>query len=218
MTVQSAKLYRNERPLRTIVADALRARIYDGDLQPGARLVEREIATEYNVSRLPVREALRALQQEGLVEHLATRGVIVCELSHRQVTELFDVREALEQLAAGQAAERVALGATPLLAVTIAEVDQAVDDGRVENAHVSNSRFHAELIELSGNELLAQTLEPLMGRLSWLRRKIEDFDRIHAEHALIAEAITAGDPEGAQARAREHVRASRRRTLAFLYS
>src|SRR5699024_7603945 len=119
--------------------------------------------------------ALRILQNEGLVESLTTRGVIVCELTHRLVSELYDVREVLEQLAARQAAERVALGAKPLLDVTISEVDDAVAKGNIEAAHLANSRFHDEIVLLAGNQLLTQTLEPLVGRLSWLRRKIEDF-------------------------------------------
>src|SRR5699024_7714029 len=144
----------------------IRTRIYDGTLEPGTRLVEREIAEEFDVSRLPVREALRILQNEGLVESLPTRGMIVCELSLRLVSELFDVREALESLAARQAAHRVSLGATPLLDVTMAEVNDAVERGDKEAAHTANSRFHDEIIQLSGNNLLAHTLSPLVGRLS----------------------------------------------------
>ncbi len=217
MSVQSTRLYREERPLRDIVAEGLRQRIYDGALEPGARLVEREIAAEFGVSRLPVREALRALQNEGLLEQSGARGMRVCELSHRQVSELYDVREVLEELAARQAAERVYLGAKPLLDVTMAEVNEAVERDDIAHAHIANSRFHDEIVQLSGNELLAQTLEPLMGRLAWLRRKIEDFERIRAEHAAIAAAVSAGDVDGAGAAARTHVLASRRRTLAFLY-
>lgn len=217
MTVPSGSIYRNQRPLRDIVVDGIRARIYDGSLAPGVRLVEREIAEEFEVSRLPVREALRILQNEGLVESLSTRGMIVCELTPRLISELFDVREALEQLAARQAAERVALGAAPLLDVTMAEVNDAVARGDTESAHFANSRFHDEIIQLSGNQLLAQTLEPLVGRLSWLRRKVEDFDLIHKEHQSLTDAILAGEPDAAAEEARAHVRASRARTLAFLY-
>src|SRR5699024_12648833 len=97
-------IYRKQRPFGDIVVEGIRTRIYDGTLEPGTRLVEREIAEEFDVSRLPVREALRILQNEGLVESLPTRGMIVCELSLRLVSELFDVREALESLAARQAA------------------------------------------------------------------------------------------------------------------
>ena len=212
----SSGIYRKQRPLRDIVVEGIRTRIYDGTLEPGTRLVEREIAEEFDVSRLPVREALRILLNGGLVESLPTRGMIVCELSLRLVSELFDVREALESLAARQAAHRVPLGATPLLDVTMAEVNDAVERGDKEAAHTANSRFHDEIIQLSGNNLLAQTLDPLVGRLSWLRRKVEDFDLIHREHQALADAILAGKPERAEEEARAHVRASRARTLAFL--
>lgn len=119
MTTSSSRLYRNKKPLRDIVGEHLRNSIYDGTLPPGTRLVEQELAQQYSVSRLPVREALRILHNEGLVEHLPTRGVVVRTLDRRQVSELYDLREALEVLAARQAAARVADGAESHLAATM---------------------------------------------------------------------------------------------------
>lgn len=83
--------------------------------------------------------------------------------------------------------------------------------------HAANSSLHQEITALSGNLLLAETLEPIVGRVDWLRRKIEDFDLIHAEHEAPAEAIAGGDPDRAAAAARRHVRASRERTLKWLF-
>ncbi|MFC9458197.1 GntR family transcriptional regulator [Streptomyces sp. NPDC058430] len=217
MTTSSSRLYRNKKPLRDIVGEHLRNSIYDGTLPPGTRLVEQELAQQYSVSRLPVREALRILHNEGLVEHLPTRGVVVRTLDRRQVSELYDLREALEVLAARQAAARVADGAESHLAATMKRAGEAAGAGDAAAAHAANSSLHEEITVLSGNLLLAETLEPIVGRVDWLRRKIEDFTLIHAEHEALAEAITNGDPDAAATAARHHVRASRGRTLSGLF-
>lgn len=216
MTTPSTKLYRNQRPLRDIIGERIRNSIYDGTLPPGTRLVERDLAESYSVSRLPVREALRILHNEGLVEHVPTRGMVVRTLDQRQVSELYDIREALEVLAARQATERIAQGAENPLTATMRTACDAVNAGDVPTAHAANSSLHHEIIALSGNVLLAETLEPIVGRVDWLRRKIDDFNLTHAEHEALVEAISSGDPDRAAAAARDHVRASRERTLKWL--
>lgn len=217
MATPSSKLYRHDKPLRDIVGEHIRNEIYDGTLPPGTRLVERDLAQQYSVSRLPVREALRILQNEGLVEHLPTRGLVVRALDRRHVGELFDIREMLELLAARQAAERVRDGAENPLPETMREAREAIAAGDVPAAHAANSRLHEEITELSGNALLAKMLEPLLGQVGWLRRKIEDFPLIQAEHEELCEAISSGDPDRAAAVASDHVRAARQRTLEFLF-
>jgi DNA-binding GntR family transcriptional regulator len=217
VTTPSGKLYRHDKPLRDIVGDQIRNSIYDGTFPPGSRLVERDLADSYSVSRLPVREALRILHNEGLVEHLPTRGLVVRRLTKRQVGELFDIREALEVLAARQATERVAAGAGSDLEATVQEMREAVAAGDSEGAYAANSRLHDEIITLSGNELLAEVLEPLVGRVGWLRHKIEDFEVTRAEHENLCEAILSGDPKRATSAARAHVRASRKRTFRILF-
>jgi DNA-binding GntR family transcriptional regulator len=217
VTTQSSKLYRREKPLRDIVGDHIRAGIYDGTFPPGARLVEQELAESLTVSRLPVREALRVLTIEGLVEHLPTRGVVVRTLDRKQVVEIYDIREALEVLAARQAAERVAAGVESDLSDTMGEAQDALGEGDAAAVHAANSRLHDEIIALSGNALLAEMLESVVGRVAWLRRKIEDFEVIRVEHEALTAAILAGDPESAASAARDHVLASRARTVEILF-
>lgn len=213
----SSKLYRHERPLRDIVGERIRNGIYDGTFPSGARLVERDLAEEYMVSRLPVREALRILQNEGLIEHLPTRGVVVRTLDRRQVSELYDIREALEVLAAREAAERIAEGAENHLATTLQAMRDALAAGNVNAAYAANSSLHDEITELSGNALLAEMLEPLVGRIGLLRRKVDDFHLTHAEHEALCEAISSGEPDRAADAARDHVLASRERTLKLFF-
>lgn len=218
MSTSSSKLYRNERPLRDIVGEQIRELIYDGTFTPGARLVERDLAERFGVSRLPVREALRVLGNDGLVEHLPSRGVVVRSLDRRQVEQLFDIREALEVLAARQATESVAQGGSSRALADIArEAHEALARGDEAAAAAANARFHDAILEASGNDLLQSMLEPLLGRLHWLFRQISDLGEVCDEHDGIAEAINAGDPEVAAERARAHVLNYRRRTLAYLF-
>lgn len=217
VTTQSNKLYRNEKPLREIVGEEIRNRIFNGTFPPGTRLVERDLAEMFSVSRLPVREALRVLLNEGLVENLPSRGVVVRTLDRRQVSELFDIREALEVLAVRQATERIAGGAPNSLEEMLAEARIAFREGDVDAAQAASSRFHDQIIALTGNELLQTLLEPLLGRLHWLFRQVADFEQVTAEHEDLARAILSGDPERAAASARAHVLTYRARTLAYLF-
>ncbi|MFI2104332.1 GntR family transcriptional regulator [Isoptericola sp. NPDC019693] len=217
MKQSSSRLYRNDKPLREIVGDEIRARIFDGRFQPGDRLVERDLAEKFAASRHPVREALRELQREGLVESLPSRGVVVTTLDRRQVVNLFGIREALEVLAVREATEQVAAGAPHDLDRTLAQARAAIEAGDVGAAHEANARFHDEIIVLTGNELLQGILEPLLGRLHWLFRQILDVDVVVQEHERLRDAIVSGDPERAAALARAHVLAYRSHTLAYLF-
>ena len=217
MATQSNKLYRNEKPLRDIVGEEIRMRIFNGTFPPGARLIERDLAEMFSVSRLPVREALRVLLNEGLVENLPSRGVVVSSLDRRHVSELFDIREALEVLAVRQATEHIADGVENSLEEVLREAREAFESGDLDAAHAANSRFHDEIVTLSGNELLQTLLEPLVGRLHWLFRQVSDFKEVTAEHEDLARAIASGDAERAAASARAHVMTYRARTLDYLF-
>ncbi len=103
---QSAEEPQRDRPLREVIRDTLRARVFEGHYAPGTRLIERDLAAEFNVSRLPVREALRMLVQEGILAERASRGSVVASLSEKDVEDLFDVRLSLEVLACRLAAQR----------------------------------------------------------------------------------------------------------------
>jgi len=213
---QSSRLYRRGKPLRDIVAEHVRAEIYRGTFRPGTRLVERELAEAFDVSRLPVREALRALQNDGLVEYLPTRGLAVRRLDRSQVGDLCDIREALEVLAARQAAERVAAGTEQHLLETVQEADEALVRGDITAAHVANSRLHDQIAVLSGNAHLVEMLGRVVGRVAWLQRRMQDVDLIRNEHRALAEAIASGDSERASAASREHLLASRARIITLL--
>ncbi|MFR9728698.1 GntR family transcriptional regulator [Saccharopolyspora sp. MS10] len=199
-----------EVPLRERVRRELLERISDGRLRPGDRLFEQELAGEFGVSRVPVREAIRMLQSEGLVEVAPhRRGVFVRSLDRHQVEELFDVREALEALAARLAATRASAADVERLGALAAQARDALARGDVDTMSRANTEFHDGVVALSGNELLASVLEPLHGRLAWLFRLNLEPERVCREHAELHTAIAGGEPDRAAELALAHVRASR---------
>jgi DNA-binding GntR family transcriptional regulator len=193
---------------------ALRRGIIQGNLLPGARLRSDALANEMQVSRTPVREALRKLEAEGLVAHAGSR-LVVRAFSEQDLTELFYVREALEGMAARLAAEN----ATP---AEIAEIRELLDDmeavrrrGDVATLRQLTGEFHRLICRASHNNRLLQSLQALLDHV----RQIETSTLYNRgrpaqalkEHRGLLQAIEARDADRAEKLAREH----RRETLAL---
>ncbi|WP_406293769.1 GntR family transcriptional regulator [Embleya sp. NBC_00888] len=208
-----------DRSLRDQVYEELRERIIEGDLEPGRRLVEREIAAELEVSRVPVREAVQRLQAEGFVTGHPRRGAVVARLLGPDLAHFFDIRESLEELAAGLAAERADPAGRDRLGALLAAARRAGEAGAAGEIAASNAAFHAEIVALSGNPMLVAIMEPLNGRLRWLFRltaQPEDHPVMCREHEAMYAAIRAGDADRARRLAHDHVVANRRITMAAL--
>jgi DNA-binding GntR family transcriptional regulator len=204
-------------PLRDRVRDELRARIADGRVEPGQRLYEKSIAEELGVSRIPVREAIRMLESEGMVSVLPRRGgVLVRRLGRDDVEDLFDVREALEVLAARRAAERVDAAGIEALGRLLDTARRAHAAGAAEAVDAANTAFHEQVYRLGRNLLVPEMLGPLTGRLRWLFRQNVEHERVLADHERLHRAIGDRDPDLAAAVALEHIRASRRMVLRML--
>lgn len=192
--------------------DILRERIRTGDLAPGARLRQEQLADELGVSRTPLREALRLLAADGLVELVPNRGAVVTTLSHEDRVAFWEARLALEPAAARLAAER--RDATGLAAMRRAIADQrgAADD---ERGFAANRAFHLALVETAGNEHLERFAETLWVRAvgsSIYRSQVGDGGgtpvAFIAEHEAILAAIEAGDCDHAEALTRAHILAA----------
>ncbi len=203
--------------IRERVLVTLRQEIIAGRLRPGDRLVERELADRFGVSRVPVREAIRALVAEGFVHFETPRRTVVRRLTPNDVKELFELREALEVYAAGLAASR----ATPQ---ELAEVERlleqaaaATEAGDAEAITDINSRLHDRIVAMAGNSLLIEALEPVAGRLRWMTRRNEEWSQLLVEHRELYEAIASGDPNRARAHALAHVRTNYRSTVRQLF-
>lgn len=149
-----------------LVVASLRARILAGEFVPGERLVEEQLSRQFGISRAPLREALRLLVEQGLVEHLPRRGVRVSTFSTRDFDELFGVRDALERYAASLVAgrPRSALDFAPLT-TALDELDAAAtvnDRLAASNAHRA---FHLAAVALADNNQLLLTYEPIIVKL-----------------------------------------------------
>lgn len=201
--------------LREQVLESLRERILDGSLPPGTRLAEVEVSDNLGVSRGTVREALRTLQQSGLVESDGAVGLQVRKLNAQQITELYEVRYALE----GAAVERV-LSAPD----ADARVDQLEDalPPNLPAGSLSRGRalaldlaFHERLLELSGNE----TLTTIWRQLKEVMVVAVLGDALNANehlmkrdyHQPVVDAMRSGSVEVAQAVLREHMQMSSRK-------
>lgn len=195
----------SDRPLREAVRDTLRTRIFEGHYAPGTRLVERDLAAEFNVSRLPIREALRMLRQEGLIRDRASRGTEVAGLSAKDVEDLFDVRESLEVLACRLAASRATEKDLKHLSGLLDDAERFLAKGSVLEAHRANSEFHDAITAIANNNFLRSALEPLQGRMHWLFRHVSDLPELIQEHRELYAAIASGDPDRAAAQSASHI-------------
>ncbi|KHL05010.1 GntR family transcriptional regulator [Sinomonas humi] len=202
---QPAEEPQRDRPLREVIRDTLRTRIFEGHYAPGTRLIERDLAAEFNVSRLPVREALRMLVQEGILAERASRGSVVAALSEKDVEDLFDVRHSLEVLACRLAARRATPEDIDKLQSLIDRAEDALARGSINEAHRLNSEFHDEVTRIADNGFLRTALEPLQGRMHWLFRHVTDLPELVHEHRELLAAIASGDPELAAVQSTHHI-------------
>ena len=200
-------LGRQHRPLNQVVADSIRERILAGEYEPGARLAEERLSEELGISRMPVREALRALAAEGLVTLNPRRGASVTEYSEAHAKELIEVRATLEALNAKLAAQR----RDPQ---QIAELRKILDDGsriteRTDPAKIqdANARFHEALSALGANSVLRTIVRSLRDRTAiiFARQSRLRVRANWAEHAEVLRAVIAGDAELAGLLASRHV-------------
>lgn len=151
-----------------VAARQLREEILAGSLAPGQRLVEEQIVARFSISRAPLREALRVLAQQGLVEHVPRRGARVTELSEDDVAQLFGIRLALEEHAVRTTFPMSPAPDTARLAPLQGWLDQmraAEADGDELAKDDAHRAFHAEVVALAGNRQLDLALEPLLLKL-----------------------------------------------------
>jgi DNA-binding GntR family transcriptional regulator len=200
----------------------MRRRIISGEIEPAASLSELALAEEFGVSRTPVREALKQLQTEGLVEIRPRVGTFVSTPSRREITELFEMKELLEGAAARLLAQRGRVPEIDQLEENLRQSDEAVARGdRVRYAALVEE-FHDLLIRGADNHKLAAHYRMLMNQLAYARlvhTSLSQPGRALAsdrEHHQVLELIVAKDSDSAERVMREHVRASRRALLAGL--
>ena len=194
-------------PLRQAVTSALREAILTRRLKPGGRLVEEQLAAELQVSRNPVREALRVLESEGLVEINPRHGASVTKISRDEAREMVEVRAALEGLCARLAARRC----TPMLKAKIEELLARGDKAAAINDAAELAKIHSQVHTLMAragdNRHLGVFVQSLREKTDWLCTSSRTWraEQSWQEHAGILRAVTAGDEELASVLASRHV-------------
>lgn len=205
-------LKREAAPLRARAVEHLREQIVSGAYSPGARLTERSLEATLGVSRSVVREALRELESERLIELCPNIGPVVRTLSRREALNLYEVRAALEALAGGLAAD----SATTAQVATLRGVLAGIADGNgrrplTDTLGLKNA-FYAALVDASGNPIIGELLGNVQARISQLRAvTLQHPGRtpvMLAELARIVGAIEAGDADAARRACRLHVHAA----------
>lgn len=202
-----------EQTLRDHAVAHLRDLVFTGVLQPGDRVVERDIADSLGMSRLPVREAVQHLTREGILLARPNRAAVVRAFSEQDLINLLQVREALEVLAASLAAKRVATGGglaeLGRIEDSLERGARALSEGRELDAEVEAGLWHDYMIELSGNGLLIGIMAPLASQQRWLLRYNRHHRRMLEEHQKIFDAVCQGDDALASELAEAHVASSR---------
>ena len=190
------------------VYEVLRERIASGKIERGSRLHQEDLAKEFGVSRTPVREALRRLAAEGLVDLFANRGARVATATDEQLRSSYETRLVVEPGAARMAADRGLSEPMKLMRAAIADEERA---GRSPGKHFkANRSFHLALVKATGNPQLVQFMEHVwIGRIGATlyedRLDPPGLNADHDAHRSIAEAIEAGDGERAEDLTRGHL-------------
>lgn len=196
-------------PLRELVFEALHEAIVSGVLAPGERLMEVQLAEELGVSRTPVREAIRKLELSGFVVMIPRRGAYVADISLKEVAEVFEIRGALEALAASLATERASDEEIEQMERLLVELGKSVEAQDVDALVDLDTRFHDALYKASRNERLGQILSTLREQIQRFRGKtLANPARMVValeEHRALVEAIASRDSELAAQRAIQHI-------------
>ncbi|BDZ39474.1 transcriptional regulator [Microbacterium suwonense] len=175
------------------MADVLRDDIMLGRREPGSRLVERDIAAELHVSRLPVREAIRMLVADGIVVAKPRTWAVVREFSVQDLQDFAEVRTAIETLAFVLATERIDENGLALLESIVDEEETAAASNDVETSRTASAKFHFTAVQLSGNAMLVELAESMITRLRWLFGQYDELSETAGAHREILTAMHARD-------------------------
>lgn len=193
----------------------IRQAIVEGRYRPGQRLIEQRIAEEFELSRTPVREALRRLEAEGLVLSEPNRGAVVRDVSMEDVADLYGLRARLEAYAAELAASRIEAHEIEELDAGIADFGAALTSGSTDNIEMTraidaaNRQIHGTILAAARHERLGRLLERTVD-IPLVFQAFRQFDRAETErshlfHQLLRDAIVSGDGRRASALMFEHV-------------
>ncbi len=203
--------------LTSVVQQEIERAILAGEHAPGSKLNEAVLAEKLGVSRGPVREAFRMLDEAGLVRTEKNRGVFVRNIPIAEALEIFDLRAAMDEWVGKRLAACITDDQLKEIKTLVAEMDKAVKAQDARQYHVLNLKFHDRMVEMSGNGKLTDTYRKLIKELSLFRRQnLADSALMRVflnEHKQIVKAIASGDAKAAGRAMFEHAMKSRQRTM-----
>lgn len=196
-------------PLRDVVFNTLRQAILTGELKPGERLMEIHLADRLGVSRTPVREAIHKLELEGLVTMIPRRGATVAQITEKSMSDVLEVRRAMDALCAELACERISEEELAQLEVACGEFEKATKTRDVKVIAQVDVRLHDIILQATGNSRLVQLVNNLSEQMYRYRFEyIKDFSQhetLVEEHRMIYESLRDRDKERASEAAKVHI-------------
>ncbi len=203
--------------LTNVVQQEIERAILQGEYAPGSKLIEATLAQKMGVSRGPVREAFRMLEEAGLVRNEKNRGVFVRDIPIEEAVEIFDLRAAMDELVGRKLARDITTAQQKELKSLVDAMEKAVKVEDAYNYHLLNLKFHDRLVEMAGNSKLTAIYRKLIKELSLFRRlNLADgwlLPISASEHRQILKAIASGDPDAAGKAMFAHVMDSKERTI-----
>lgn len=210
----------SKRRLVDEAANALRKLIVEARIKPGERLFQEKLAEMLGISRTPIREALQLLEREGLVRSLGRQGVVVTQLSSKDVEETYDVREVLDGLAARLAADRISDTELVDLRKSLDRMAACAEKGDRRRWLEANQLFHDIIVQVAQNERLIQALAAVRTSLDlfspfvWSQRDRRDLS--NREHLKIYDALISRNAQEAEKLARAHAQMIKQAVLLAL--
>ncbi|MCR4436497.1 MAG: GntR family transcriptional regulator [Clostridiales bacterium] len=197
-------------PLREVIFNTLRDAIIVGELKPGERLMEVKLAEKMGVSRTPVREAIRKLELEGLVDILPRKGAHVADLSIKDIVDVLEIRASLDSLATSLAAEKITDEELKELKHINAQFAGFVEKDNLQGSIKKDVEFHDIIYRASRNEKLLQIISNLREQVHRFRViYLKDFGNnreLIKEHEEIYESLLNKDPQKALQTAHTHIK------------
>ena len=197
-------------PLRDVVFNTLREAILKGELKPGERLMELQLAAKLGVSRTPIREAIRMLEQEGLAVTIPRKGAEVAKMTEKDMEDVLQIREALDELAAKIACEQISEEQLEELVATMHEFEESTKTDNVKKIAEADVKFHDIIYQSIGNPKLVNMLNNL--REQMYRYRVEylkdenNYPTLMKEHKDIVEGLVRKNKMQVTATMHQHVK------------
>lgn len=203
-----------ELPLRSsAIYEAIKDKIISGELSHATPIVEKKLALEYQCSRTPIREALRKLEQDGLVKIIPRKGVFVSQITITDIEEIFVIREALEGISTRIATGIISNHNIKILHAIAEKADYEFKEGDNEGSFQSGNELHDIILKIAGNNRIIKTISTIKDQIQRMHLMAKTIpgrlEKSNFEHSEIIKAMELRDIELAELKMREHIRSTK---------